>query len=307
MKLTRAHGLTDEDEDDARAQRGRVAIDRAEYLVEKFFADGQDAALVVEFVKVADDVLFGGRHFDGLHRAEEFADEASHLAASLTRCAAIMFDAAGCEVGDDADDDQRNQRHDRHRRVDLGHQDDGYRDDDQPDHDVVDQNHEERNLVHVGFEAADGFACRVGQRRCARAAQDVLQQILAQQGGHVREDGHIGIIKAVAGDDASDPGGGEEGDDCPDAKGQLRFACHHVEEGFDDERGRDLPAKADERYADEVNEPQPRAEANHLPDDLPCGQCGDFLIEGCFHDKFLFNHEGSRSVTKVGTVLGFPL
>ena len=68
----------------------------------------------------------------------------------------------------------------------------------------------------------------------------------------------------------------EKCDDRPDAKGQLRFACHHVEEGFDDERGRDLPAKADERHADQVNEPQPGAEAQHLPDDFPCGQAGIF-------------------------------
>ena len=82
------------------------------------------------------------------------------------------------------------------------------RDDDQPDHDVVDQNDEERDFIHIGFEAADGFAWRIGQRRCAWAAQDVAQQILAQQRGHVREDGHIGIIKTIAGDDAPDPCGG---------------------------------------------------------------------------------------------------
>jgi hypothetical protein len=43
-----------------------------------------------------------------------------------------MFDAAGGDVGDDADDDQRNERHDRDRRVDSGHQHDGDGDDAKP-------------------------------------------------------------------------------------------------------------------------------------------------------------------------------
>jgi hypothetical protein len=39
-EVARAHGLTDEHENDARAKRGCVAIERAKHFVEKFFADG---------------------------------------------------------------------------------------------------------------------------------------------------------------------------------------------------------------------------------------------------------------------------
>ena len=39
-EIANAHGLTDENQNDARAKRGGVAIDRAEHLVKKFFADG---------------------------------------------------------------------------------------------------------------------------------------------------------------------------------------------------------------------------------------------------------------------------
>ena len=39
-EIADAHGLTDENENDARAKRGCVAIDRAEHFVKKFFADG---------------------------------------------------------------------------------------------------------------------------------------------------------------------------------------------------------------------------------------------------------------------------
>ena len=97
-------------------------------------------------------------NFDSLHCAEEFADEACDFAACLTRCAAIMFDATCCAIGDNADDHQGNERHHCDRWADACHQDDGYADDDDPDHDVVDQNDEERNFIHVRFEAADGFA-----------------------------------------------------------------------------------------------------------------------------------------------------
>ena len=68
----------------------------------------------------------------------------------------------------------------------------------------------------------------------------------------------------------------------------MRFARDHVEEGFDDERGRDLPTEANEGYADQIYEPEPGAKTQHFPDDFPCGQRGYFLIEGCFgHDNFL--------------------
>ena len=56
-------------------------------------AQRQLAALVVEVGEVSDHVLLGGGHFDRLHRAEELADEAGHLAGGLAAGAAVVLDA----------------------------------------------------------------------------------------------------------------------------------------------------------------------------------------------------------------------
>ncbi|NOH03178.1 MAG: hypothetical protein HND47_15060 [Chloroflexi bacterium] len=42
--------------------------------------------------------------------------------------------------------------------IDARHQHDGDGDNGDAHHDVVDEDDEERDLIHVGFEAADGFA-----------------------------------------------------------------------------------------------------------------------------------------------------
>ena len=48
--------------------------------------------------------------------------------------------------------------------------------------DIVDPQGEERDLEHIAAEAADGLAGRIGQGRGPGPAQDVAQQVLAQQG-----------------------------------------------------------------------------------------------------------------------------
>ena len=125
------------------------------------------------------------------------------------------------------------------------------------------------------------------------------EQILAQERTHICEDGHIGIIKSVTSEYTSEPGGDEESDNCPDAKGEWRRACQIVEEGFDDECGRNLPAETDERYSGEVHEPEPGAKADEFEHNFPRGQGGDvkvFWVEGGFGHNVL---SLPRRVTKV--------
>src|SRR5574342_1348255 len=110
------------------------------------------------------------------------------------------------------------------------------------------------------------------------------QQVLAQKGRDVRENGHVSIIESITCQHAPNPGCECKCDDRPDSEFQRCFTRDHVEEGFDDERGSDLPAKTDEGYAQQVNEPQPRPEAHHLPDHAPGGKGWDFLSRcGCSH------------------------
>src|SRR5262245_36185518 len=109
-------------------------------------------------MKVLNNILLGGSHFDGLHGAKKFTNEASHFATRLTKSAAVMFDASGGEIGDDANDDHGHQRHQGHCQTDVRHEVNGYGDNQQANHHIVDKNHKKRNLIHVSFEAAHGFA-----------------------------------------------------------------------------------------------------------------------------------------------------
>ena len=68
-------------------------------LVEELLAQGQPAALIVEFIKAGDDVLLGGGYFHSLHGPEELADKTSHLAGGLAACAPVGFYPVGGAVG----------------------------------------------------------------------------------------------------------------------------------------------------------------------------------------------------------------
>ena len=74
-----------------------------------------------------------------------------------------MLDAFGGDIGNDADNDQRNERHDRDRWTDLSHQVNRIGDDGKPDKNIIDKDDEERQLLYISLKAADGFTCRVGQ------------------------------------------------------------------------------------------------------------------------------------------------
>ena len=154
---------------------------------------------------MVDHVLFRGCHLDGLHRAEEFADEAGHIPGSLTGSAAIVFDTLGRDIRDDPHGNQRQQRHHRDPRADPNHKNNGYDDNPNSYSDVVNEDHKQGYLIDIVLETADGFTRRVRQRRGARSAQDMSQQVLAQQRGNIGKDGDIRIVKAVAGDHAPDP------------------------------------------------------------------------------------------------------
>ncbi|PKH44804.1 glutamyl-tRNA(Gln) amidotransferase subunit A, partial [Dehalococcoides mccartyi] len=172
--------------------------DRFEHLVEQLLTQRQPLALVVQLLESSHDALFRRRHLHRLHRAEELADEAGHRAGGLPAGAAVALDAAGGQVGDDADDQQRRQGQQGDLRADVQHQDQGDDDDAQAGQDIVDPDDEERDLGHIVAEAADRLAGGIGQRRGSRAAQDVAQQILAQQGRDVGEDRHVGVVETVA-------------------------------------------------------------------------------------------------------------
>ena len=53
----------------------------------------------VELMEMVDHILLSGCHFDGLHRAEEFPDEAGDVACRLAGCAPEVLDALGSRVG----------------------------------------------------------------------------------------------------------------------------------------------------------------------------------------------------------------
>jgi len=222
-------------------------------------------------VEVTDDVPLGGGNFDGLNRAKELADEAGDLAGGLPAGAAVIFDAFGGGVGDDAYHNDRGQGHERYRNVDLHHQDDRYDDDEDAHHDVVNQDHEQRDLNHVVAEAADRFAGGIRQGGGARPAQDIPEQVAAQEHGHLGKDGHVGVDKAIAAYRASHECGEDEGQDGPDIDAGARFAADHVEESLHDQRGDDLPHAAHQQDREEIHHPIPGAEADHMVNHLPGG------------------------------------
>ena len=78
-------------------------------------------------LRIGVDVLHGtGRgYLDRLHSAKEFAGESGHTAGRLAAGAAILFDAPGAHVGDEADEDTRYERHYGDKGVDAQHHDQG--------------------------------------------------------------------------------------------------------------------------------------------------------------------------------------
>src|SRR5262245_43979692 len=115
----------------------------------------------------------------------------------------------------------------------------------------------------------------------------MTEQVLAQQSGDIGKDGNIRVIEAIARNDPAYPKDLKEREDHRDPKPHLCAAGQSVKEGLDDQGRLDLPAKAEQRNAEQVAKPEARSKSQHLPNRAPGGEGRYFVGKGSFgHSQF---------------------
>ena len=156
--------------------------DGVEQFVKEAVSQRCLAPLGVEGAKIVDDAAFGTRHFDRLHRAKGFGDEAGDHAAAPSQDATIPFDAAGGAVCDE-DKGQHGQKGEQgNLRGDAEHDGKGNDGKNGVADDIVDPKAKQGDFPNVPPKAADRFTRRFGQGAGAGLAQDVAEHVFVQQG-----------------------------------------------------------------------------------------------------------------------------
>ena len=98
--MPRAHRLSSHQEQDTRAQVGRVVRYGPQQLREQHIVQRCFAARFIHLAQLVDYLMLGVGDFDGCHRAKQFTQQPGHFANRFLVCLAVLSNTGVRHVND---------------------------------------------------------------------------------------------------------------------------------------------------------------------------------------------------------------